>query len=132
MRTLNLALLSLAVGAAVIAPLGDADARGRGGYRGGYHHHHRSSVGVFIGAPLFPYYSYSPYWYPRYYYPPAVVAVPAPEYVEQGATGAYGPAPAQQNAYWYFCPDSQTYYPYVQQCASQWQQVQPQASAPPQ
>ena len=130
MKTLRIALLSLAV-AAVVAPVNDADARGRGGHRG--HHHHRGSVGVFIGAPLFPYY-YSPYWYPRYYYPPAVVAAPAPAYIEQGATGAYGPAPAQsqQGAYWYFCQDSQTYYPYVQQCASQWQQVVPQASAPPQ
>jgi hypothetical protein len=126
MKTLNIALLSLAVGAAVLAPVADADARGRH-----HHHHHHGSVGVFFGAPLFPY--YSPYWYPRYYYPPAVVAAPAPAptYIEQNATGAYGP-PAQQNAYWYFCPDSQTYYPYVQQCASQWQQVQPQASATPQ
>jgi hypothetical protein len=129
MKTLNIALLSLAV-AAVVAPVNDADARGRGGHR---HHHHRGSVGVFIGAPLFPYY-YSPYWYPRYYYPPAVVAAQPPVYIEQGATGAFGPAPAQsqQSAYWYFCPDSQTYYPYVQQCASPWQQVAPQASAPPQ
>jgi len=126
MKTLKIALLSLAV-AAVVAPVNDADARGRG------HHHHRGRVGVFIGAPLFaaPYY-YSPYWYPSYAYPPAVVAAQPPVYVEQSATGAFGPAPAQQGAYWYFCPDSQTYYPYVQSCASQWQQVLPQASAAPQ
>ena len=55
MKTLKIALLSLAV-AAVVTPVNDADARGRG-----HRHYHRGSVGVFIGAPLFPYY-YSPYW----------------------------------------------------------------------
>ena len=128
MKTLNIALLSLAFVAGLTAA-NDADARR--GHRG-HHHHHRGHVGLFIGAPLFPYY-YAPYAYPSYY-PSAVVAAQPPVYIEQGATGAYGPAPAQsrQNAYWYFCPDSQTYYPYVQQCASQWQQVAPQASAAPQ
>lgn len=102
---------------------GTAEARGR-------HHHHHGGVrfGLFIGAPIVPYY------YPRYYYPPAyypyypqtVVVPSAPVYVEQSA-----PAPAQSStANWYFCRDSQTYYPYVQQCASPWQQVVPQ-SAPP-
>ena len=126
MKTFNIALLSLAL-AAGLAAANDADAHGR---------HHRGRVGVFIGAPIVPYY-YSPYWYPRYYYPPAVVA-PAqpPVYIEQNpGPGAAAPpaSPTQsQGAYWYFCQDSQTYYPYVQQCASPWQQVQPQASAAPQ
>lgn len=124
MKTLNLALLSLAF-AAGLAAANDADAHGR---------HHRGRIGVFIGAPFVPYY-YSPYYYPRYYYPPAVVApVQPPVYIEQGAAPApAAAAPTQgQGAYWFYCQDSQTYYPYVQQCASPWQQVMPQASATPQ
>jgi hypothetical protein len=67
---------------------------------------------------------YSPYYYPppAYYYPPPVVVAPAapPVYVEQGRAPA---APSEQ--YWYFCPDSKAYYPYVQNCASAWQRVAP-------
>jgi hypothetical protein len=131
MKTIRIALLSLAV-AAVVTPVNDADARGRHGHRGHHHHHHRGSVGIFFGAPLFAPYYYSPYWYPRYYYPPAVVAAQPPVYIEQNSVGAAAPAPVQQGTYWYFCPDSQTYYPYVQSCTSPWQQVVPQVSAAPQ
>ena len=28
---------------------------------------------------------------------------------------------------WFFCPDSQTYYPYAQSCATPWQRVIPHA-----
>ncbi|MDB5864580.1 MAG: hypothetical protein JWO70_2386 [Betaproteobacteria bacterium] len=128
MKTLNFALLSLALaGGVALAP--DADA-----YGGRYHS--RGHVGVFIGAPIFPYYApyYSPYYYPRYYYPPAVVSSP-PVYIEQGSAApavSAPPAPTAQgaSASWYYCRDSQTYYPYVQSCASPWQQVAPQASPP--
>lgn len=77
-------------------------------------------VGVYFGAPLWPWY------YPPYYdYPPRVVVVPAPQppvYVEQN------PAPAAQaNNYWYYCTGSQAYYPYVKECPGGWQQVVPQA-----
>ena len=123
MKTIKIALLLVAmVGSSVIAT--SADAGGR--HRHHHHHHGRASVGIFFGAPLF----YAPYaYYPRYYYPPAVAA-PAPVYIEQSAPAA-APAPSQgSTAYWYYCRDSQTYYPYVQQCASPWQQVVPN-SAPP-
>ena len=91
-----------------------------------HHHHHRSGVGIWFGAPLF----YAPYYYyPRYYYPPAVVyggPASAPVYIEQSGAPA---APAQSaSAYWYFCRDTQTYYPYVQQCASPWERVTPQSA----
>ena len=127
MKTLNLGLLSLALGAGlalVAAP--DVEARGRHHH----HHHHGARFGVFIGAPLFPYY-HSPFYYPRYYYPPAVVAAPPPVYIEQ-STVTPAPAPTAQSsgAYWYYCRDSETYYPYVQQCASPWQQVMPQTLPP--
>jgi hypothetical protein len=66
----------------------------------------------------------APYYYPPpvYYYPPPVVAAPAapPIYMEQSRTPA---PPAEQ--YWYFCPDSKAYYPYVQNCGSAWQRVAP-------
>lgn len=90
--------------------------------------HSRARVGVYIGAPLlaapFAYPYYRPYYYPPYYYPPAVVVRPAPPpvYIERG-----DPAPSRQSGnYWYYCPDSQTYYPYVDQCAAPWQRVVPQ------
>ena len=106
----------------------DADAHGR--YR------HRSSVGIYFGVPG-PFYYYPPYYAPRYYapryyYPPAVVPAPSypPVYIEQSPSEV-APAPSSSSgAYWYYCRDSQTYYPYVQQCASPWQQVVPN-SAPP-
>ena len=94
---------------------------------------HGSSVhfGIGVGFPAYypaPY----PYYYPppAYYYPPPVYAAPAPPvYVEQQAAPA-PPAPQaqaapQQDSFWYYCPDSKTYYPYVKSCASAWQRVQP-------
>lgn len=105
----------------------DADAHGP--------HRHRSSVGIYFGVPgPFYYHPYPRYYAPRYYYPPAVM-VPAPSYppvyIEQSPPAA-APAPSSSSsgAYWYYCRDSQTYYPYVQRCASPWQQVVPN-SAPP-
>jgi len=83
--------------------------------------------GVFVGAP-WPYY-YGPYYAPPpYYYPPyAPVAMPAspPQYIEHGDVQ---PAPPQQQSenYWYFCPETKGYYPYVQQCQGGWQRVVPQ------
>jgi hypothetical protein len=64
-------------------------------------------IGVFVGVPLVA----APLFYPapRVYYPP-------PVYIEQ--------PPAQP--YWYFCPEANAYYPYVQQCPGGWQQVLPQ------
>ena len=77
--------------------------------------------GVFIGAPLYPWF-YPPY----YYYPPypPVVAVPAAPttYIEQGSA----PSPS----YWYYCEASRTYYPYVKECPAGWLRVVPQATPP--
>lgn len=98
-------------------------------------HGHRARVGVFIGAPIgfgygygygyAPWYSYpAPYYYPPYYYPAPGAAYPsAPAtYVEQGPEAA--PAP-RADAYWYYCPETKAYYPYVNQCAGGWQKVSP-------
>ena len=118
---LKVALLALALIGAGVAPT-DADAHGR--YRS------RASVGIFFGVPA-PVYYY-PRWhhYPSYYYPPTVLApAPAapPVYIEQPQTAAPAPSsPAQaSSAYWYYCRDTQAYYPYVQQCATPWEPVVP-------
>ncbi len=86
---------------------------------GGHHHRSRVGVGVFIGAPAFWYYP------PPYYYYPPVVAVPSspPVYIERGDPQ---PAPEQARSYWYYCPDSNAYYPYVKHCPGGWQRVVPQ------
>lgn len=128
MKMFKVATLSLAV-LAGIAAAADADANGRRHHRGHGHGH----FGFYFGAPFFPYYA-APY-YPRYYYPPTVV-MPAPSppvYIEQGASAAPGPSASAQGspAYWYYCTDSQTYYPYVQRCAAPWLQVVPQMAPPP-
>ena len=81
---------------------------------------HGVRFGIGIGVPLYP-----PAWYyppPAYYDPqPVVVQSPQPVYLERAPAQA---APAEQ--YWYYCADTQTYYPYVKQCASPWQRVSPQ------
>lgn len=104
----------------------DADARP-------YHHHGRARVGVYIGAPLVvaPWPYYRPYYYDPYYYPRPVVIQEQPViYTEQAqAPVQVEPAPqaqAPQQQYWYYCQDTQTYYPYVQNCATPWQRVIPQ------
>jgi hypothetical protein len=121
-------LIAAFAGLLVSAP---ADAHGRRGH--GSHVH----FGFAFGFPA-PYFYPGPvyYPYPRYYesYP---VYVQPPQYIEQNPAAQPAPpapssAPSQggSGSYWYFCPDSQTYYPYVQTCASQWQQVVPRAGPP--
>jgi hypothetical protein len=131
MNACKLTVVTLAVFAG-IAATADADANGR------RHHHHRGHVGFYFGAPFFPYYAapyYPRYYYPPAYYPPTVVPAPVspPVYIEQSSPAPSAPVPLAQSApaYWYYCADSQTYYPYVQRCATPWQQVIPQPSAPP-
>jgi hypothetical protein len=125
-----------------------------GGYRHGGHSHARVGVYIgapvvfgsyWMGSR--PYYPYA--YYPSYYYssPPVVVRErvvvqePLVFYDERGnpvpAQGQVAQAPAQAPAQtqtppsssatptWYFCADTQTYYPYAQTCASPWQRVIP-------
>jgi hypothetical protein len=77
--------------------------------------------GIWWGSRAF----WGPYWwgYPYpYAAPPVVIQQPAPTYVE--------PAPPNPEPYyWYYCRERQAYYPYVQQCPSEWLKVVP--SAPP-
>ncbi len=116
MRKLSALLFTAAI---VLGAMASADALARGGYP----HHHRARIGVFIGAPLL----FAPWYYyhqPVYYPAPAVVYPSAPPvYVEQGQEAAPAPRP---DAYWYYCPGAKAYYPYVSQCAGGWQRVLPQ------
>ena len=122
MKIIKLAVVTAAVIASALLAV-EADAHGR--YR------HRSGVGIYFGAPgpfyYYPrYYHYPPSYY--YHYPPAVAA-PAPYYppvyIEQSAPAPAAAPSSSSGSYWYYCRDTQTYYPYVQQCATPWQQVVP-------
>ena len=128
------ALFAVAVAGNALAAGGHGGGHGgHGGWHGGHGHVHSSvAIGVGFGGPFW-YGGYWPYYYGGYYAPypypyPAAVAAPAgpAAYVEQGQ-----PAPgAAAGAYWYYCNESQAYYPYVNQCAGPWQRVSPQP--PPQ
>ena len=126
--TLVVAAAVLAIGAST-----GAFAQHRGG--GGFHHHGHSSVrfGVFVGAPVFGFGYYgAPYYYPPYYSPyyyPSYYPASPPVYVEQSQPGPAASAPPASQSYWYFCRESNGYYPYVNQCAGPWQRVSPQPPA---
>lgn len=97
--------------------------------------HGRVMFGINLGIPL------GPWYYPPYYYPyPPVVAVPvypnvmavqpSPQvYIEKGVEPSAGPAPSSN--YWYYCPNPQGYYPYVQECQTGWLTVLPQSPLQP-
>ncbi len=94
-----------------------------GGFHGHGHHHGHAFVrgGIVVGAPFW-------WWGPAYPYgyyadPPVVVQEPAPAYI---APSAPPPAPT----YWYYCQQSQAYYPYVKECPGGWMTVVP-PTAPP-
>ena len=147
-KSISTLLAGLAVCAtlsALIIVSTDASARGRSSgsrshasgartHASGAHGHtiHRSAhVGVFIGAPIiasswwnypYPYYAYGPY------FPPVVQGQEqSVVYVEQQAPVGMAPSVPQAQPYWYYCEDSKTYYPYVQDCATPWQTVIPYA-----
>ena len=89
-----------------------------------YSSHADARVGFFISVPLGPWYYPPPppaYYYPPYYYPPPVVYAPSPPaYVEQAPAV---PAPPQAGQFYYYCRDSQGYYPYVRECPAGWERV---------
>ena len=100
---------------------------GGGHWGGGWGYGRGYYGGIYIGPGFgwgWPY--YSP---PFYAYPPAVITAPSspPVYIEQGGGQT---DPQGQSNYWYYCADSQAYYPYVKQCPGGWQQVAPQPPAP--
>ncbi|HET7764927.1 MAG TPA: hypothetical protein VFK92_07530 [Burkholderiales bacterium] len=90
------------------------------------------SGGIVVAAPFW----FPPPPYPYYPYPYVAPVAGGPAYVEAPAYSdaqPYADTPnsdtpgyAERNDYWYYCPDSQAYYPYVQTCASPWVPVLPQ------
>ena len=138
-------ILMITLATVMMAASLQADAGGRHGHygHGGYSH---ARVGVYIGAPLL----FAPWYYPSAYYYPSPVVVrervvvrePLVYYDERGnpvpSTAApqvaqapaqpqpQSPSPSAEPPTWYFCADTQTYYPYAQTCASPWQRVIPQ------
>lgn len=130
--------------AAVLLAAASLPVHAGGGH--GRHGHSHARVGVYIGAPVviggwwgWPHYARPayPYYYP---YPPAPVVVrevvrePLVFYDERGnpvpsAQPQARPAPSPQASAsaptWFYCADSQSYYPYVETCASPWQRVAP-------
>lgn len=82
-----------------------------------HHYQQRGSVGFYYG----------PSWhYPLYGSVPYVVQQPvAPTiYIERNSVpGESGTTTSQQDEYWFFCAASNTYYPYVRECAEPWQKV---------
>ncbi len=132
----------LTLAAAMLMVTAHADAGG--GHRHGHGH---ARIGIHIGAPLV----FSPWWgtHPYYYYPPVPVVVrerivvrePLVYYDERGnpvppagTRSQANPAPPAESAAptWFFCADSQSYYPYVRDCATPWQRVMPSPPPPPQ
>lgn len=88
-------------------------------------HHRRGGVRYGVGVIVAP--RWDPwFWgppYPYQPYPPVIIERSPPVYIEQSQAI---PEPAPQPAYWYYCPESNNYYPYVQRCPSGWQRVEPQ------
>lgn len=82
----------------------------------------RVRIGVVVGGPFFwhaPWYYGPPYYY---YGGPAVAYRPESQvYIEKDPSAQELDA----SQYWYFCPDTKTYYPYVKHCASPWHRVVP-------
>lgn len=114
--------LSLFFGLCLINQTAQADHHRHGGhYYGGWGRPY-SGFSFYFGSPWYPR-PYFAYPYP-YYYPPAIVTVPAqpPVYIERPAPSTTPSLPA---GYWYYCANPPGYYPYVQECPNGWQQVSP-------
>jgi len=86
---------------------------------GGHSHSQFFFSGSIALGPWWPWYP----WYPSSYYP-------APQVVVQQQAQVYAePAPSQTD-YWYYCQNSQGYYPYVKSCPGGWMKVVPETTPP--
>ena len=127
----NLALMVLALGLATASAAVTAD-RGHRHYHG--HGGSRVQFGVMLGAPLFyPAPTYHPYPYPVHV-PTVIVPREPPVYIERGdqtppPASSSGSATTQTSPYWYYCRNSDTYYPYVKECAQPWERVPARAAS---
>lgn len=85
--------------------------------------HYGVGVGVVVAPRWDPWFWGPPYPYPYPSYPPVIIERSPPVYIEQPQAA---PLPAPQPAYWYYCAESNNYYPYVQRCPSGWDRIEPQ------
>jgi hypothetical protein len=97
----------------------------RGQLHGQFHgrpgfHGHPGLRSTIIVAPGYWWYAGNP-GFPYYGDPPAVVQEAPPMYVQPGSD-------PQQPGYWYYCQNSQGYYPYVRECPGGWLTVVPQTA----
>lgn len=104
----------------------------RGGYRGpGWGYGGGSSVGVYLGAPIFWGWPGPPAYYsPPVIYPPVVAVPPPVVYVERAevtAPSASGGEQTLEPGFWYYCRELAGYYPAVMQCPGPWTKVAPRA-----
>jgi hypothetical protein len=83
-------------------------------------------VGIWIGP------GWGPWWWgpAAYPYPYYDYYVQRPVVIQQQEPVYYQSTQPAQQYYWYFCPDSNTYYPYVKQCPSGWLKVIPPSTPP--
>ena len=107
---------------------------GHGGYHGykghgGYHDHGGGHIG--IGVYLSPGW-WGPAWRDPYLYYPYYPYYPVPIVVQQPSTEIFVQrAPqAEESYYWYYCRESQGYYPDVDKCPGGWLKVVPSDSPP--
>ncbi|HYB49522.1 MAG TPA: hypothetical protein VED47_00295 [Burkholderiaceae bacterium] len=62
---------------------------------------------------------YDPFWDPYLWYGEGPVDLPYGDFELPSAFESMPPAATD----WYYCPDSRSYYPEVDHCASEWQKV---------
>ena len=93
----------------------------------------RWGIGINVGPyPYYPY--YYPYGYmPAYPYASPYVVQQAPIVIQQDSPQVVLPtpstgAPTPKNV-WYFCQQSNAYYPYVTTCAQGWKEISPTPAA---
>jgi len=98
--------------------VGRFEGRSFGGHHEGrFHGGGHFEGGVWIG-PGWGWWDpfYYPYYYP-YYDSPSVVVPEAPQ--------EYIAPPQEESGYWYYCKESNAYYPYVKVCPGGWLRVVP-------
>ena len=137
MTARRFSLLFVALVAAAVTAPAQAD----------YRHRHSS---VRIGVGIDPFWGYWTIPPPVYYPQPIIIERPAPPvvYIERPSSpppappassapaatlpagapanppvGGDVPPSASSGQYWYFCPATNGYYPYVKECQQGWQQV---------
>lgn len=99
----------------------------RGGWGGGWGRHGGYAGGWGWGWDWGPEF-FDPYWYGYPWYGSAYDLDPAYATADPIVVA---PSAAPPPMYWYYCPDSGAYYPYVQHCASAWRRVTPAAPSAP-